>query len=99
MTCSDGTRSNDGLGFVLEMVGFLFLRSYFIVCKYIKENGILSDGLFPFSKCLLGLNDVSTKSLGVVSMVTFITKEESRPAGTPEGPSFEVESILRANQA
>ena len=61
MTCCNGSRSNDGLGFVLEMVCFLLLRPNFIVCKYVIKNGFLSDRLFASSNFFLGLDDLPTK--------------------------------------
>lgn len=94
MTCCDGARSNDGLSFVLEMVCFFLLRPNFIVCKYIVENGFLSDKLFPSSKCFLCLNDIPTKSLEFISIVISVTDRGSRPAGIRGEPTFGAESFL-----
>lgn len=58
MTCCNGPCSNDGLGFVLEMVCLLLLRPNFIVGKYIVKYGFLSDRLLPFGNVLLGLNNL-----------------------------------------
>ena len=68
VSCRNCAGSNDGLGFVLEMVSFLLLRPDLIVGKYIEEDGFLSDRLFASGNFFLDLDYLPTKSLSPISM-------------------------------
>ncbi len=77
MACRDGACGNDGLSFVLEMVRLLLLRSNLVVCQDVVEDGFLSDGLFPSSKCFFSLDDIPSKSLEFISIVCSAMEEGS----------------------
>lgn len=86
------------LGFILKMVYFLLLRPNLIICKYIIKNGFLSDWLFALGKFFLDLNNLATKSLGLITMLFAGIVEESRPAGIRLELLFEAGLFLSANQ-
>lgn len=88
MTCCNGACANDGLSLVLEMVGFLLLRSYIIVCKYVVENGFLPKGLFPSRERLLSLDNIMTKSLNKISIAVTVKEDGGKPAGTRRESSY-----------
>ena len=99
MACRNGAGGDDGLSFVLEMVGFLLLRPYLIVCQDIVKYGFLSDVLFTSGNFFLGLDDLSTKELESISTLFAGTFVGNRPAEIREESSSEAEVSLRANRA
>lgn len=99
VTCCNSACANDGLSLVLEMVCFLLLRSYIIVCKYVVENGFLSDGLFPSRERLLGMDNITTKCLSIISIAATVKDDGSKPAGTRGESSYPAQFFSRANQA
>lgn len=89
MTCCDSTGSDDGLGFVLEMVRLLLLRPDFIVCEYVEKNVFLTNVLFASGNLFFGFDDLPTESLKSISTLPAAFGEGGGPAGIQEEPSSE----------